>query len=119
MCCKHAPIEKEIYERNRDSILRSPNKEMEFYGMDPETLQPVQLVMPITDDGFCPFLREDLLCNIYNDRPKACRKYGDETSKCMRCPFQDKNGRVRSRQESRKILREHAKETQKLVKRTV
>ena len=28
------------------------------------------------DDNKCPFLREDLRCNIYECRPDVCRKFG-------------------------------------------
>jgi len=115
-CCKCVPIQKEIYERNQHNIIETPEKIMEFIGIDPLEDKKVSLVLPITKTGYCPFLRKDLLCNIQHDKPSVCEKYGNEKLPCLRCPYQDKNGRKRSRQEKRKIIRDAQKETQKLIK---
>lgn len=29
------------------------------------------------DNNKCPFLRSDFKCNIYEDRPDVCRKFGE------------------------------------------
>lgn len=116
MCCKLAPIEKEIYERNRDRLVREVLEENEWDGYDPLEKKVKSLVLPFTKDMYCPFLNQDLSCNIYEDRPHVCRTYGDESHHCMQCPYQDKNGRLRSRQETRKILRYEEKVNVKFLK---
>lgn len=115
LCCRVAPIEKEIFERNIDKIVRPTDRYFEFEGTDPLSKKKLLLVLPITEDGYCPFSNKDLTCNIYEDRPDVCRKYGTEVHTTMCCPYQDKNGRERSRQESRKILREADKGAEKLL----
>ena len=116
LCCKCAPIEISIYERNEDKIVREVLDILEFTAIDPFEAKEVCLKLPITKDGYCPFLNKNLSCNIYEDRPNICKRYGSEQMKCLRCPYQNKNGEQRSRQESRKILREAEKEAQKLIK---
>lgn len=99
VCCNVCPIEKEIYERNLDKRLRSIEK-LSSLGAH---------VIPITSDGKCVFLKDDLTCNIYDDRPFLCKKFGDETHLMMTCAYQDKNGRHRSRQEKRALERKMEK----------
>jgi Fe-S-cluster containining protein len=54
-----------------------------------------------TDDLTCPYLSEEKRCTIYENRPEVCKMFGDETHPLLTCPYQDKNGRLRSRQEKR------------------
>lgn len=117
MCCKAAPIEKEIWDRNQDKIVRPVEDKLEFLGVDPiEQRKNLAMVLPITKDAYCPFLNQDLSCNIYDDRPSVCRKYGSEAHPCLVCPFQDKTGRVRSRQENRGLLRQADKRQEAMFK---
>jgi hypothetical protein len=116
MCCMAAPIEKEVYERNRHRLVRKTLQEIEFDGFDQLDGKVKTLITPVTEDMHCPFLREDLLCNIYDDRPAVCKHYGSEAVPCLRCPFQAKDGRTRSRQETRSILRQAEKDKDKLIK---
>ena len=37
---------------------------------------PGGAVMPITPNGNCVFLDEDMSCAIYSNRPEVCRQYG-------------------------------------------
>lgn len=53
------------------------------------------VLIPITEDLFCPFLKKDLSCAIYEDRPDVCRKFGDESHELLCCPVQDKDGNAR------------------------
>jgi Fe-S-cluster containining protein len=109
-------MEKEIYDAHQDKIIRKP---VDFYhtrGPHPVTSIIVDIVMPITEDGYCPFLNKDLTCNIYETRPLVCRKYGDETHPCLKCPMQDSEGKVRSRQQKRAIYRQAAKNSKKFFK---
>ena len=66
-------------------------------------------IIPITEDAKCTFLKDDFTCNIYDDQPKVCKKFGDETHLMMTCVYQDKNGRIRSRQERRTLERKSNK----------
>ena len=113
-CCGIVPIPKEIYDRNKDKIITQPAEIKEFSGPDLDEnldmridVPNIDIVVPITKNLRCPFLNvdTDLSCNIYEDRPRICRKFGDETHPQMTCIFQDKNGRCRSRQETRMLTR--------------
>ena len=106
-CCGVVPIEKEIYERNRDKLVNPVEKE---FPMDDTH------ICPVTADMMCPFLNKNLTCNIYHDQPSVCKKYGDETHVCLKCPMQDKNGRERSRQDSRKVVRDQEKMALKILR---
>jgi Fe-S-cluster containining protein len=94
-CCGVSPIENDIYQRNLDKRLRTVLKEIEMH----------PCIIPTTEDAKCTFLKEDFTCNIYEDRPALCKKFGDETHIMMTCVYQDKNGRERSRQEKRALER--------------
>lgn len=115
LCCNVVPIEKEIWNLHKTEIV-SP-----VIGIHEGTAivegKKIEIVLPLTSSGKCPFLTSENQCGIYDDRPSVCRKYGDESHKCLRCPFQDKNGRLRTRQEKRKIFRDAKKESGKLIKR--
>jgi RNA ligase (TIGR02306 family) len=56
-----------------------------------------------TEGNSCPYLGLDFKCSIYEDRPEVCRLYGNEQDINLTCQYQDKNGRMRSRQEKRII----------------
>lgn len=114
LCCRVVPLEKEIWERNQNKI-KIEVKEI-HEGTAIVEGEKMDIVLPLTESGQCPFLNDKNQCGIYEDRPSVCRKYGNETHKCLRCPFQDKNGRLRSRQERRKIFREAKKEADHIIK---
>lgn len=59
--------------------------------------------------GVCPLLGLDGRCSVYEQRPPVCRKFGDETSDHMTCSFQAADGRIRSRQERRRVEQRHRK----------
>ena len=117
-CCGCFPMPKEIFERNKDKIVTHPIETKEMNGPDlAEDLslevlgKDIATILPITPNLKCVFLKEDYSCNIYEDRPRLCRKFGDETHPCMTCVYQDKNGRCRSRQETRYLNRKMDKYT--------
>lgn len=69
-CCYNIPFDRGELERHKDKIVN-----------------PVKFVLPMmgasvafTDEkperNKCPFLRADYKCNIYEDRPDVCRKFG-------------------------------------------
>lgn len=115
LCCKCVPIEKEIYERNRHRLLSEVKKELPFQGYDPHENTHKDLIIPETEDGYCPFLqKEGFRCGIQDDKPSLCKRYGTTEDPLLRCPFQDPDGRIRSRQEVRKIHRDADKRADKL-----
>lgn len=120
-CCHVCAIPEAIFERNIEKIVR-PIKEIRRGAgpVIPLDLQKLDLkseeilVVPITQDMKCCFLNEDLNCNIYEDRPNICRKFGDESHIFMTCSYQSKDGRCRSRQERRMIERQAQDRVNKL-----
>lgn len=118
-CCAPTPMPREIFERNRHRIARGLVEELYFDGpiLDEESFKNPSgvlegpMVVPVgePDEGEinqrCPFLTKDFKCNIYEDRPFVCREFGKETHLMMKCRFQDKDGRIRSRQDMRQIDR--------------
>jgi Fe-S-cluster containining protein len=111
-CCGIFFIPKDIFDRNQDKIV---NRDFQFTQVDEVSLiedliagnasTKAPHVVAQTKDLKCCFLNKDLSCNIYDDRPFVCRKFGDESSLHMTCQFQAKDGRVRSRQERRSLER--------------
>jgi Fe-S-cluster containining protein len=140
-CCSVCPIPKDIWDRNQDKIVRQPTEIIDLGMMpDPYECQKLQhlpldnsqykeksilfspddfvnkhFIQPITKDMMCPFLNADYTCNIYDDRPGVCRDFGNETHPDLTCSYQDKDGKERSRQESRKLKRECQRRTEKLI----
>lgn len=103
-CCCVFPMDKDLYEKNKDKRQRPVVKEVPW-----NNPQHQGLVLPMTESGQCPFLCEDYSCAIYEERPKICRDYGNETHDYLCCPVQDKDGKARSRQGVRSHLRKSAK----------
>lgn len=99
-CCCSAPLERDLYEKHKDKALK-PYTELDYKGIDPETGEEVDLVIMTTEDGSCCFLDESLKCIIHDDKPIVCQKFGNESHPMLVCPYQDKDGRERSRQERR------------------
>ena len=103
-CCGVVPIPNEIYENHKDKIVRQPN----------DLFRTEDCVVPITDGAYCIFLNTDLSCNIYEDRPEVCRKYGDESHPMLFCPVLDQNGKERCRQNRRQVERQTSRYMSKL-----
>ncbi len=108
-CCScTAPIPKDIYERNKHKIVTQPIEVIETEGQDINLKDEIAIVA-LTEHHQCIFLNIDLSCNIYEDRPWICKKFGDETHPYLTCSYQSKDGRIRSRQERRAIERSNEK----------
>lgn len=69
-CCYNVPFENGELEAYADKIVNPVIDRMEVLGA----------VVPLTSDSTktnkCPFLRTDYKCNIYENRPDICRKFG-------------------------------------------
>lgn len=103
-CCGSVPLPKDIYSENQDKIVRQPTEHLDLG----------EAILPITSDNHCVFLKEDLSCNIYDNRPEICRKFGNESHPMLCCAFLNKKGQERSRQNRRKIERDASKYISKL-----
>ncbi len=108
-CCSTVPLEKDLWEKNQHKIFEKPTQVCDLgKKIDPFTMQEKEFIIPITKTNYCPFLdQSDYKCNIYNDRPEICRRFGDETHPCLSCAYLDKNGKEKSRQQTRKELRDN------------
>lgn len=77
-CCYNAPIPAYLLDKYKDKIVNPVIKQIPMCNLpDQGGLQ----VIPLT--GFvkflkskCPFLKNDLKCNIYENRPLICKEYG-------------------------------------------
>jgi Fe-S-cluster containining protein len=133
ICCAPFPMEKELWERLKHKAIRKVLEMQEFMSpvatdkafRDPETPRNALHIFTITEVDpevkamRCPFLTHDLKCNIYEDRPYICRKFGDESYIQMKCSYQAKDGRVRSRQETRALMREMGKKGDQIVQKLI
>ncbi len=96
-CCGPVPIDIDFF--------RASKKFMQRKYIDVKRF-PGNMVLPLTEDMNCVYLKEDLSCAIYHHRPEVCRKFGDESHVLMTCPYQDKDGNVRSAKEVNRIKAE-------------
>ena len=103
-CCGIVPIPKKTYDSNKHKIVNEPLS----------ILDAEDCYIPITDNQYCPYLNKDLSCNIYDDRPDVCRKFGDESHPMLFCPVLNKNGQERCRQNRRFVERQTDKYMSKL-----
>lgn len=88
-CCGIVPFKKSLWNKKK-SVTQRPYTEI-IEGKSKEG----KVVIPLTPDLLCTFLKEDLSCAIYDERPEVCRKFGDETHAMLCCPMQDKDGNER------------------------
>ncbi|MBO7617316.1 MAG: YkgJ family cysteine cluster protein [Bacteroidales bacterium] len=69
-CCYNIPFENGELEKYKDKIVNPVLTTLNLFGA----------VVPFTGKDLksnrCPFLRQDLKCNIYENRPDICRKMG-------------------------------------------
>ncbi len=109
-CCQNVPLPARLFEKNK--VLRPITKMLDVGEQLGEAY-----VVPVTDDNRCPFLDEQFHCSIYDQRPIVCRKFGDESCTFLTCSWQDKDGRIRSRQERRKVDRDACQGQKKTIER--
>jgi Fe-S-cluster containining protein len=94
-CCGVVPIPEKTWKDNQhllqqkiEHLTELPVKRTALPGVEIRELA----FLPITKNFKCPFLKKDLSCAIYDDRPEVCQKFGDETHSLLACPMQDKDG---------------------------
>ena len=95
MCCGIVPIPRVLWQKKQHAIQRQPERVIKGEATNKATGEREIIVIPMTKDNYCPFLKKDLSCAIYEDRPPLCRKFGDDSHEVMCCPMQDKDGNPR------------------------
>lgn len=102
-CCGIVPIPMSVWQRNQHNIQREvKEKHKVMAGQNGEVAK--RSILPVTEDYYCPFLKKDLSCGIYNDRPDICKKFGDESHLLLKCPMQKADGTARTEEERTKLL---------------
>ncbi len=95
-CCGPVPIPVKTFEENKTLVQREVKEVIDFGN---------GTVIPMTEELLCPFLSEDYQCNIYEQRPWVCIKFGDESDPRMTCAFQTKDGKMRHHRERKRVLK--------------
>ncbi len=86
-CCYNIVLPVGLLERFADKIVNNVEYTLEM-PYNPEF--PPSLMAWTSDDpstNKCPFLRSDCKCNIYEDRPDICRRFGDGSHPMLTCQF--------------------------------
>lgn len=119
-CCSHAtPLPQSLIVKHADRLQRAAIK---VINMGTSPFGEGETAVHETKDGSCVFLKPDYSCAVYEDRPHVCKEFGSEIHPYLCCTIQSKDGRARSRQEQRRVIREQQKYTSKFnafVKRSV
>jgi Fe-S-cluster containining protein len=110
-CCQNVPLPKRLFTAER-KCFRPIRKILDVGDQFGEPY-----IVPVTDDNRCPFLDPEFHCSIYDERPIVCQKFGDESCTFLTCSWQDKDGRMRSRQERRNLDRMAVKGQKKVIER--
>lgn len=71
ICCYNIPFDKGELERFKDKIVNPVIGVVPMHGAN------IAFTAEKIEDNKCPFLRNDFKCNIYNNRPDVCRKFGE------------------------------------------
>jgi Fe-S-cluster containining protein len=98
-CCGIIPIPRKIWQKNQHKVQKKVLEKHKVEVTNPQTKQKTRGILPITQDMLCPFLKKDLSCAIYEDRPDICKKFGDETHLMLCCPMQQADGTERTEAE--------------------
>lgn len=88
-CCGLVPIPLSIWSKNQHRIQREVKNILHIQKDGRKD------ILPVTEELYCPFLKDDLSCAIYEERPEICKKFGDESNPLLCCPMQDKEGKER------------------------
>lgn len=94
-CCGIVPIPVPTWQKNQHNLQKEVKEKHKVYATGQDNIKQT-CILPITEDALCPFLKKDLSCAIYEDRPKVCKQFGDESHWALRCPMQHKDGSPRS-----------------------
>lgn len=107
-CCGVVPIDKDVYERNKEKIQR-PIADMRMASIPNH-------IIPYTEDAKCVFLNKNNRCEIYNERPAGCRFFGNEQHPALFCRFQTKSGMTRSKKSFNEVSEKQHKRALKYLR---
>lgn len=79
-CCHNIVFTNHELERFSDKIINSVISREPMFGSD-----VLAITNPDPMKNKCPFLRADYRCNIYENRPDVCRKFGEIPE--LKCKF--------------------------------
>jgi len=105
-CCGPCPIPKDTWARHQGDV-QGEVKDVIDDGAG--------FVHVVTTTGNCAFKSPEGRCVIYpqdgapDERADVCRRFGDESHPMLTCRWQDKHGRVRPRDERRRLGRKLVK----------
>ena len=83
-CCYLVPFDEGVFVGVKDKANRKIIKEIKIMS---------GLILPVTSDLKCCFLKDDLSCAIYKDRPDVCKNFGKKSNPC---PYIKPNGEERT-----------------------
>ena len=69
-CCGNIPLQPDFWEKHKGKA-RKP------YNIVKPNFVKGDFVQPVTEDGYCVFLRLNYTCAIYTDRPNVCKLQGN------------------------------------------
>ncbi len=84
-CCYCVPIEKVIYNTNKNKIVNKIINTKTIFDFSPFTKKKEEFILIISKDMKCCFLKNDLSCAIHDDKPNICKAFGDETNRMLNC----------------------------------
>jgi Fe-S-cluster containining protein len=97
-CCGCVPIQRMVINKNRVHLQRRYRKIELKDGF----------IYPVTGDGYCIFLHKITFeCQIYNERPEICMKYG--TIPELLCPYVSMNGVERTEKEIKETIEQNSR----------
>ncbi len=92
------PILREVINKNRSHLQRRYRKIELKEGF----------IHPVTSDGYCIFLHKTTFeCQIYNERPEICMKYG--TIPELPCPYIAMDGQERAEKEIKDTIEQNSR----------
>jgi len=97
-CCGCVPIQHKVINKNR-VYLQSRYRKIEL---------AEGFVLPLTADGYCIFLHKQTFeCQIYQERPEICMKYG--TIPDLPCPYIAMDGQERTEEEITEAIEQNSR----------
>jgi len=57
-----------------------------------------------TADGKCPFLNAENRCEIYDERPEVCRKFGSGDEPMLDCEYMSADNKMRTDEEREAVV---------------
>lgn len=86
-CCHNIVLPVGFIESHADKVVTAPISR----GLVPTNPEfgPSEMVFtdPLLRNNKCPFLTRNYKCNVYADRPKICRMFGETDHPLLKCQY--------------------------------